>query len=130
MKEWSASAIYNDIIELKKEGAELLGKADARMILKRIVDNRTKVVQRMWDVYDKAVKEGNLAVELKSLNDIDELKRKNISDLQELGFIAKPVNPTEVESEFAKKLDEYFKEGREDMLKRNEKRNKKDIPKP
>src|SRR3989344_5964411 len=71
LKEWSASAIYNDIIELKKEGAELLGKADARMILKRIVDNRTKVVQRMWDVYDKAVKEGNLAVELKSLNDID-----------------------------------------------------------
>lgn len=93
---WNPQTIFRDIEKLRKEFEKQIIIVDVNEIWKKIWLNRTEVLQKLWKNVLKAGKEGNLNAERKGLMAIDDIRQKDISTLQELGFIQKPKDRMEV----------------------------------
>ena len=92
---WDYQTIFRDINKIRESFKGQISMANAKAVLRDVMETRIIVLQRLWEeIDDETVKP---IARIKGLKAIDDIKERNIRDLQELGFIPKPTQPIEVD---------------------------------
>ena len=116
---WDPKTIWRDVQKIRNNLKDQIKIADAQKIITRVLRIRSKIIQKAWLTYDKAVRDNNLGIELKSLNDIDEIERKIIDDLIKLGYLGKSEDDVEnrIYEEQRKRIMEVLEKTRQKRAK-------------
>lgn len=89
---WNPQTIWDDIEAIRESFSKQITVITVKSILERLIRVRLKVIQRLWKAYDNAVNNDDSKGEINSLKAIDDIERRMIEDLINLGFIPKPTD--------------------------------------